>query len=228
MTMTIVYILIVLQICLLLGFLWMLKILRQLSSRNTEMHKELYSDNLEIINTARKEAERMVSKANKKALQLKEKTSFDEKEFEALFNSEVEKLITQHSNSLVSTTGAFTRVYVNALEELKQSYLGTFKSTAQSFDKQASSGLDEFRKMLEQETINLQDEIKDHVQKAYQEALSDITGFKKQQMQLMQNHVNALVSSITAQVLSESLDTHKQESIITNALNQMEKFSDEK
>ncbi len=221
-----VYLLLALQICLLLGFTWMLRILSKLSARNTEMHKELYSDNLEIITSARKEAEKMVTKANKKALQIKEKTSFDEKEFEQLFDSEVQKLITQHSKSLVSTTGAFTKVYVSALEELKQNYIGTFQATAQSFDKQAASSLDEFKKMLEQETINLQDEIKGHVQKAYSEALTDIAGFKKQQMQQMQNHVNTLISSITAQVLNESLDTHKQETIITNALNQMEKFSE--
>ena len=225
MTFLYIYLILSVQILLLLGFAWMLKLILDLSTRNSEMHKELYSDNLEIINSAKKEAQRMVTKANKKAMQIKEKTEFDEKEFEQLFDSEVHKLITEHSQSLVSTTGTFTKVYVSALERLKSDYLATFQSTAQSFDKQAQSSLQEFEKMLEQETSSLQDEIKGQVQKAYTDALNDIAGFKKQQMQQMQKHVNALVTNITSQVLNESLDVRKQESIITNALNQMEKFS---
>ena len=177
-----------------------------------ELETKAQKDYQEILETANKKAEEIIQNATK--------ISFD---ISTSLRQTVDQALSQHKDSLDSTSLVLTNKYAGELEEINKHNLELLTNVYKDIEIDAKSKFEEYQKMLEQQTFEAEKQAKARIQDEYVKLEGDIAKIKEERMAELNGKVNNLIESISKEVIGNSLSSSDQEALITKALEKAKK-----
>lgn len=173
-----------------------------------------YSRTLRELNRWRKgeEAEKLMSAARRRAMDILEgaKTTA----LQIMEKAQVE----------ATTTGGVMGEEVKRVtdEELKE-----YKLVLQNISKGIESGamreLEDFKKVLETETVEVQKSVAEKVEQKYKEVSAEIEKYKADQIQSLNNHAGQIIKDVVFKVIGKLISPEEHAQLITAALEEAKK-----
>lgn len=173
-----------------------------------------------LIDHAQNRANDILETAADKAKQTLMETQF----VKADISKELSKALQEVSEATVQKfkdqSGEFDKQYRNLLEQMKQEYAANARGTISLLDKAVTKEIEDFRKILKDETVTSQEVLNKDVTEAFDQAKKEIENYKREKMKEADTHINQVLDQILAEVLHKTLTTQDHQALVMQALEQ--------
>lgn len=144
----------------------------------------------------------------------------DEKSARESLQKELEGLKDQMVKSLESESLEFGNQYRQMLSSVLVSFNEKAKLAMEKIESIPENELEDFKKILEKETVASQDVIGKRINEAFEKAQSEIDAYRQAQMKIIEQQTKTITSKVLKEVLGRSLNESDQEKLILEALQQ--------
>lgn len=202
-------------------------------SKNTEIEQELltikrsqHEDVIKALEKAQKETEEIIANANKKATEiLGEAKVFSSDEREHL-QEKLRTIIDNQTIAFNDINKALSKEYQKSFISAEQEAIKLFTKTTKSITDTAVSEIQDFKSVLENETVNSQKIVNTKIEQAYQQVEQELSQYKKQQLEEIDKHASERMRQIARYVFSNGLTIDQQELLIQKAIDALKEKID--
>lgn len=177
-----------------------------------EIEAKAQKDYQEILETANKKAEEIIQNSTR--------ISFD---ISSSLKQTVGKALLDHKSSLDTTSLTLTSKYAGELEEINKYNLKLLTNVYKDIEIDAKTKFEEYQKILEEQTFKAEEQAKLRIEEEYAKLEIELAQARERKISELNDKVNNLVESISKEVISKSLDSSTQATLIIESLEKARK-----
>lgn len=203
--------------------IWFVYHLRKKEKELHEREHAILVTGSKLIDHAQNRANDILETAADKAKETLMQTQF----VKADISKELTKALQEVSDATVSKfkeqSSEFDKQYRDLLQQMKQEYAANARGTISLLDQAVTKEVEDFRKILKDETITSQDVLHKDVTEAFEQAKKEIEAYKKTKMEEADTHLTKVLNQILSEVLHKTLSDQDHQKLVMQALEQARK-----
>lgn len=177
-----------------------------------------YQDALRILDKARADSLKILSKAQFKAQSVLNSTYTISQESREKLDQNLQEIYSKQENSLKDLSKELLESYKSAVEEGKQENIRTLYEATEAMRKGALLGVDEFKSIIKEETLEAQEALEQKLQTEYSKVESEVQVYKEEKIRNLNKRIFDILSDIYTQVIKQDLDQIGHEKLILELL----------
>jgi gas vesicle protein len=194
-----------------------------LHKKEKELHEKehiILTTGSKLIDHAQNKANDILETAADKAKETLMQTQFVKADISKDMNKALEEVSHTTIEKFKEQAAEFDNQYRDLLQQMKQEYAANARGTISRLDNAVTKEIEDFGKMLKEETMTSQEVLNKDIGEAFEQAKKEIEAYKKAKMLEADTHLNKVLSQILAQVLHKSLSGDDHQKLIMQALEQ--------
>ena len=207
--------LIFISLALLLGLVSVLyfyfKLLKKFEIQEKELKKH-------YLKRARTEASGIVEEAGHEALSMLDASRTISKEDQSILDEVIKKIAQDQSTYLKTSVDQLMKDFRAELQQVKNYNINTLTNVSKDIEKNTSSQLNEYVKVMEQETVASEKTVNKKIEDEYKLVQDEITAYKNEQFKKIDASIENLLKKIVAEVLEKSFTSEDHRDIILKTL----------
>lgn len=185
-----------------------------------ELGEDAYENALKILDKARVDSLRVMSRAQSRAQDLMDNTYSLTDKVKKELDARISTVYKNQEDYLRKSVEELLRTFKSAVEKGKEENIRTLIETTETLKKEALSDISEFKEMLEDETFEAKEELENKVKSDYAEVEREIDTYRQDKLKDLNNKVLDILSNIYLEVIGKELDQPKYENMVLKLLDE--------
>lgn len=187
-------------------------------SKEEVLGEGAYQDALRILDKARVESLKIMSRAQNRAQNVMDSTYLLTKEAKDELDLRIKDVYKNQEDYLKKLTQDLLSSFKIAVEKGREENIRTLVETTETLKKEALSDVDEFKNMLKAETIEVKEELGDKMRADYAQVEAEIKSYKEEKVKELNDRVLDILSEVYTEVIGKDLDQKKYEEMVLRLL----------
>lgn len=171
-----------------------------------------------LVDLAQKKAFQIVADANLTAQEIVGNARSIGEESRKIMDKEFKDLLSTQSTDLQIAGQKLIDSYEAKLEEVKNSNINLFNKISKSIEINAVAEVEDFKKLMAQETVDSQKIVNEKIEVAYKEAEIDIQTYKAAKIKDLDTRLAAITEAVVKQTIGSSLTLKDHHALLLKAL----------
>lgn len=181
--------------------------LRKVEKEKEELEKHSGTRAEHLVERARDKAHDILEDANAKA-----GTTLTQ----ALVFTDHESHLLQEE--LVKTSEEIKSHYKMLMEQIKKDTINTFQNVSKGIEQESLAELDDFKKMLQEETVAAQKIIGQKLEQEYEGMRGELQTYKASELQKIDQSIYKLLRTVSEMVIGKALNLEEQQKLVLDSL----------
>ena len=177
-----------------------------------------YQDALKILDKARADSLRIMSRAQSKAQTLMDNTYSLTDVAKKELDARIGDVYKRQEDYLKKSIEELLITFKSAVEKGSEENIRTLVQTTETLKKEALSDITEFKEMLEEETMGAKEELEEKVKADYAQVEAEIDTYRQEKLKELNNKVLDILSNVYLEVIGKELDQPKYEEMVLKLL----------
>lgn len=208
---------------------WLSFLKREQQRTQQEIINDAYTEAYKIIDNAKKQSLSLIKDANSKA----QETLLQGKEVSQDVRNQWEKKLTEISQELSASfensTNSILSFYEDLIEKQKKEGHALLTTTSREIEEEVLDEVGEFKDTLEEEshifsnnlhqqTVGLEKQLSDKLQKEFENAQKDIALYKKHRLEEVDQTIVQIVEKVAREVIGDTISMQEHQNLIFRSL----------
>lgn len=191
---------------------------KQQPMTSEDLSENAYQDALRILDRARANSLKILSRAQLKAQNVLKSTYSITQESRRELDENLVEIYKKQEKSLEGLTEELLQSYKHAVQQGKEDNIRTLYEATEAMKKEALSGVDELKTAIKKETLGAQQVLEDKIQTEYSKIEGEVEVYKQEKIKNLNRKIFDMLSEIYSQVIMQDLDQNKHEKLILDLL----------
>lgn len=178
-----------------------------ITKKAQDLLQEAHANNVKIISDANKQAAQIIAEAKQS------KTSSED-----ILSQKLDQLLTMQGQTFEKISSDVLKSYQTSITQLQAQDLEQIKKVSGAIEQSAEKQLSDFQTTLAHETVDIEKNVKEQVEKKLAQTDAEIQAYKDAQFEKVRNEMYPLLQRITEEALGKSLSIQDHEDLIQQAL----------
>lgn len=196
------------------------KKLHQAEREKEEIAKHAQEKATATLDEARNKALRIIEEANRQTVTILTKARYDEEEQEAAFAKRKQALLEAQQQALEKAAASLQAEYTVMLQKLEKNSINLLSTASQSLTGEAAHEIDDFKHILQDETVASQKIVEQKIEEAFKQAEQDVATYKDQQLRKIDHDIYEIMKATITLAMGKSFAMDDHQALILDALAQ--------
>jgi hypothetical protein len=191
--------------------------------QHEQLKDSLWQKEAELMAESDRKAKQIIKKALGKAAKIEEDAHWQRSEISKVLARQLGEVIENYRQELSNISKMALKDYQNGLVEEKDDAIKVLKSILNNTASRTEREIQLFQKNLNEETISLEDSVRQKIEEAYQKMLVQIEEERQRRLKKLEEEILGIVKTVTEASLGRSFSLAEHEELIFEALEKAKK-----
>jgi hypothetical protein len=184
---------------------------------------EASQENVNLLNTARIKAIKIIDDANNRALDIVSKVTLSTDTASEKFKEDLALASSTQIKEFEKATSDFARIYSQILQDLKSKNIEVFQNVSKDIETDTTEEIRNFKESMQKLTTLSQKEVAKKIDVDYKASKKEIEDYRKEELRKIDSGIYELLGKISKLVLGKALNLSEHENLIEKSLEKAKK-----